>query len=78
MFDQKIPTFVEKAAVTEAKISHLNKAYSDVHEAPGHDKPVSPEDVQTAEKTYKHSWISFGVSFLTPASFQNSISLKRL
>ena len=32
-----------------AKFSHLNKAYSDVHEAGGHDRPVSPEDIQIAE-----------------------------
>ena len=42
-------TFVEKAAVIAAKFSHLNKAYSDVHEAVGHDRPVSPEDIQIAE-----------------------------
>ena len=30
----------------EAKFSHLNKAYSDVHEAVEHERPVSPEDIQ--------------------------------
>ena len=35
--------------MTEAKFSHLNKAYSDVHEAGGHDRPVSPEGIQIAE-----------------------------
>ena len=59
-----------------AKFSHLNKAYSDVHEAVGHDRPVSPEDIQIAETKIQVYMDFFRVSFLTPESFQNSTFLK--